>query len=75
MYNIDFYIKECIKINGYTINFNKENTKLKTNMKKYCNIVQKLYNNSTFIEDMNRTIENIPTHMKTTLRMSVYEMK
>jgi hypothetical protein len=75
MYNIDFYIRECININGFTINFNKETTKLKANMKKYCDIVTKIYKNSTFIEDMNRTIDNVPKTMQTTLRMSAYEMK
>ena len=75
MYNINFYINECIDINGYTINFNKDSDKLDTNMKKYCDIVKKLYNNSTFIEDMNRTIDNVPKSMQTTLRMSAYEMK
>ena len=75
MYNINFYINECIDINGYTINFNKDTDKLDTNMNKYCDIVKKLYNNSTFIEDMNRTIDNVPKSMQTTLRMSAYELK
>ena len=75
MYNIDFYIRECITINGYTINFNKEQSKLNDNMQKYCNIVKKLYNDSTFIENMNKLVENVPDSMHNTLRMSAYEMK
>ena len=75
MYNIDYYIRECININGFTINFNKEPSKLKGNMQKYCNFVKKLHNDSTFIENMNRTIDNVPDSIQTSLRMSVYEMK
>ena len=75
MYNIDFYIRECTNINGFTINFNKEQSKLNDNMKKYCNIVKKLHNDSTFIENMNKLVENVPDSMHNTLRMSAYEMK
>ena len=75
MYNIDLYIRECININGFTINFNKAQSKLNNNMKKYCNLVQKLHNDSTFVENMNKLIENVPDSLHSTLRMSVYEMK
>ena len=75
MYNIDYYLRECININGFTINFNKEQSKLNDNMQKYCNIVKKLHNDSTFMENMNKLVENVPDSMHNTLRMSAYEMK
>ena len=75
MYNIDLYIRECININGFTINFNKEQSKINNNMKRYCNLVKKLHNDSTFMENMNKLIENVPDSIHNTLRMSVYEMK
>ena len=75
LYNLDFFISECIGINGYTINFNKELSKINNNMNKYCDIVKKLHNDSTFIKNINHRIDNVPESMQTTLRMSAYEMK
>ena len=75
MYNIDLYIRECININVFTINFNNEQSKINNNMKRYCNLVKKLHNDSTFMENMNKLIENVPDSIHNTLRMSVYEMK
>jgi predicted MPP superfamily phosphohydrolase len=80
-FHLDEYIRKCISINGYTINFNKGDH-YKENMLEYCNIVKKLHNDPAFITALQKiqtwsitNSKNIPKPLKETLRMSLHELK
>jgi hypothetical protein len=77
-FHLDEYIRKCISISGYTINFNKGDH-YKENMIEYCNIVKKLYKDTAFIMTLQKiqtwsikNSKNIPKSIKETLRMSLH---
>ena len=81
MFQLDDYMKECIKLNGYSLEFNKKKNIHIQNMNTYCNIVKKMYKNENFIElldSVSKIAKNkkiCSKKMRETLRMSVYELK
>jgi hypothetical protein len=81
MFHLDDYMQECIKLNGYSLDFNKKKNKHIQNMNTYCNIVKKMYKNENFIESLNsvckisKNKKMFSKNIIETLRMSVYEVK
>jgi hypothetical protein len=80
LYNINDFIEQCIDINGFSINFNKN--VVNENMKVYCEMVKKLHNNPRYIAELSRMIsllstpkyENLPNLYKESLYMSLHEL-
>jgi hypothetical protein len=77
-FHLDEYIRKCISISGYTINFNKGD-RYKENMLEYCNIVKKLHKDPAFILALQKiqtwstkNSKKIPKSIKETLRMSLH---
>jgi len=80
MFHLDDYMKECIKLNGYSLDFNKKKNKHIQNMNTYCNIVKKMYKNENFIESLNsickisKNKRMFSKYIRETLRMSLHEV-
>lgn len=81
MFHLDDYMKECIKLNGYSLDFNKKNNTHIKNMNTYCNIIRQMYKNEDFIESLDsicklsKNKKMFSKYMRETLRMSVHELK
>lgn len=83
MYHINEFIEECISINGYSINFNKDKSRIYENMHRYCNLVNTLHNSPGYMSELqnmlsfiNRsTYKVLPKQIQQSLRMSLYELK
>jgi hypothetical protein len=81
MFHLDDYMLECIKLNGYSLDFNKKKNKYIQNMNTYCNVVKKMYKNENFIDSLNsickisKKKKMFSQNMIETLRMSVHEVK
>jgi len=80
LFHLDDYIQKCIEINGYTINFKKQD--YLENINNYILFVKETYKNKAYIETINQithiTNKNntkISNNVKNTLRMSLYNYK
>lgn len=83
LYHINDFIEECIHMNGYSIQFDKNANRINENMHKYCQLVNKLHKNPPFITELNNMsrfmshakYKHLANYVKQSLRMALYEMK
>lgn len=83
MYHLNEFLEECIRINGYSINFNKDDSGMEENMHKYCNMIRILHDKPGFIREINNmtsfvtssSYKNLPVQIQRSLRMALYELK
>lgn len=83
LYNINEFIEQCIDINGFSIDFDKHETKVQENMKTYCEMVKKVHDNPKYITELSRMMsllsmpkyENLPKLYRESLYMSLHELE
>ncbi len=83
LYNINDFIDECVRINGYSINFNKDQTHVFENMHHYCKFIELIHDKAEFIIELTNmttfvsrsAFKQLPKHIQQSLRMSAYELK
>ena len=84
MYHMNEFMEECIRINGYSINFNKDDSSIEENMHNYCKLVDILHDKPEFIRELNNmssfvatnaAYRGAPSKIQHSLRMALYELK
>jgi hypothetical protein len=83
LYNVNDFIEECVRINGYSINFNKDKNRVIENMQDYCKLIEKVHDNAEFIIELTNmttfvsrsAFKQLPKQIQQSLRMSAYELK
>jgi hypothetical protein len=83
LYNVNDFIEECVRINGYSINFNKDKIRVNENMQAYCKLIEIVHDNAAFIIELTNmttfvsrsAFKQLPKQIQHTLRMSAYELK
>ena len=83
LYNVNEFIEECVRINGYSINFNKDKNRVNENMQDYCKLIEIVHDNAAFIIELTNmttfvsrsAFKQLPKQIQHTLRMSAYELK
>lgn len=83
LYNVNDFIEECIRINGYSINFNKDKFRVNENMQQYCKLIEIMHDNTAFIIALTNmttfvsrsVFKQLPKQIQHSLRMSAYELK